>query len=420
MSDVAASIAPIAERMLGGPLPVRLRAWDGSEAGPPDAPRVVLRSPRALRRLLWQPGELGVAEAYISGDLDVEGDLVEGVRAVWHTLRARSVPPPGPTLATRTRAAATALRLGAIGPRPPAPGSRARLAGPRHHGGLPAAFHERLLDPSMAYSCGYWTRRDRGYGLAEAQRDKLEMICRKLALVPGARLLDIGCGWGALALYAADRYGAQVTAVTPAREEHDFLTERVRERGLGELVDVELRDWRDLQGGMYEAVACVEMGEHAGDGQYPHLARTLYRMLRPGGRVLVQQMSRAPRTPGGGPFIEAYVAPGLRARPLGETIGLLEEAGLEVRSSESLREHYVRTVAAWRDTLEADWDGFRRLAGEPTARVWRLCLAAGELAFEERRMSVDQILAVRPTERGVSGMPPTPEAWYPSAVVEVV
>lgn len=405
MSDVAPTLAPIAERLLGVPLPVRLCAWDGSEAGPPDAPRVVLRSPRAVRRLLWQPGELGLAEAYISGDLDVEGDLTDALRAVWHALREHSATRPRVGLAARARAAARTARIGAIGPPPPAPVPQ---QGPL------SEFYERLLDPSMAYSCAYWTSHDPSYGLADAQSDKLEVICRKLGLVPGARLLDIGCGWGALALYAADRHKAQVTAVTKVPEERDFVRERVDELGLGQFVEVVLSDYRDLPGGQYEAVACVETGEHVGHDQYPRLARTLHAMLRPGGRALVQQTSRAAA---GGAFLDTYLAPDLHMRPLGDTIGLLEAAGLEVRSAESLREHYVRTVGAWREALEAQWDALRLLAGDDTARRWRLHLAGGALAFEERRMGIDQILAVRPTGRGVSGMPDTPAAWYPALEV---
>ncbi|WP_432013272.1 SAM-dependent methyltransferase [Streptomyces cucumeris] len=408
MSDVAAALAPRAERLLGAPLPVRLCAWDGSEAGPPGAPRVRLRSRRAVRRLMWRPTGPGLAEAYISGDLDVEGDLTEGLRALWHAVRGRAASPSGgPVLATRARAAATAVRLGALVGRPPARDDTTRPE-------VIAEFHRRLLDPSMALSCAYWTRQDPAYRLADAQRDKLDVICRKLNLVPGARLLDIGCGWGALALHAADRYGAQVTAVTTVPEERDLLARRVRERGLRHRVDVELGDHRALRGGQYEAVACVEAGEYLGDEQYPELFRTLHRMLRPGGRALVQQLSRPSPAADPGPPLTGHLALRPRARPLGETIGLLEASGLEVRASESLREHYVRTVTAWRATLEADWAGFRRLAGEPAARAWRLRLAGAALALEEGRMGVDQILAVRPTDRGASCMPVTPETWYPA------
>lgn len=416
-------LAELAGDLLGGPLPVRLRAWDGSETGPAKAPVVVLRSRRALRRLLWQPGELGLAQAYVTGELDIEGDLTEGLRTVWAAQREHGLRPPRLTPADRTRALATAVRLGAVGPRPAAPASQARLHGGlhskardraaiSHHYDLSNDFYGLLLDETMAYSCGYWTRDDDGFGPADAQRAKLELICRKLALEPGARLLDIGCGWGSLTLYAAERHGAQVTAVTLAREQAAYVRERVRERGLGEWVEVVCQDYRDIEGGAYDAVATVEMGEHVGDAEYPAFAAALRRMVRPCGRVLVQQMSRGRSAPGGGAFIEAYIAPDMHMRPLGETVGVLEEAGLEVRHTESLREHYVRTVAAWHRTLEERWEAFTALAGEETTRVWRLYLAGGALAFEEGRMGVDQILAVRPGPGGVSGMAATPSDWY--------
>ncbi|MET9895724.1 cyclopropane-fatty-acyl-phospholipid synthase family protein [Streptomyces sp. NPDC006465] len=417
-------LAALAEEALGGPLPLRLRAWDGSEAGPPGTPVVVVRSRRALRRLLWQPGELGLAQAYITRELDVEGDLAQALRVMWGAVRERGLHTPRLTLADRAHAAGAALRLGAVGPRPATPASQARLRGGlhsrsrdraaiSHHYDLSNAFYRLLLDDTMAYSSGYWTSDDPAFGLADAQRAKLELICRKLGLVPGARLLDIGCGWGSLTLYAAEEHKTQVTAVTLAVEQAAYLREQVRERRLEHLVDVVCQDYRDIEGGAYDAVATVEMGEHVGDAEYPAFAASLRRLVRPQGRVLVQQMSRGSVAPGGGAFIEAYIAPDMHMRPLGETVGLLEGAGLEVRSVESLREHYVRTVAAWHRTLEERWDDFVRLAGEETARVWRLYLVGGALAFEERRMGVDQILSVRPTPAGISGMPAVPRAWYP-------
>ncbi|WP_328581486.1 cyclopropane-fatty-acyl-phospholipid synthase family protein [Streptomyces sp. NBC_00370] len=419
----AQRLFPLAEQLFGGRLPLRLRAWDGSVAGPDDAPTVVLRSRRALRRLVWQPNELGLAQAYITGELDIEGDLADGLRTVWRAVRERGLRPPKLTAGDRARAAATALRLGALGPRPPAPASQARLGGAlhsrsrdraaiSHHYDLSNEFYALLLDETMAYSCGYWTSDEPGYSAADAQRDKLELICRKLELRPGARLLDIGCGWGSLTLYAAQEYKTQVTAVTLAAEQADHVRAQVRERGLDELVDVQLRDYRDIVGGSYEAVSTVEMGEHVGDAEYPGFTATLHRMLRPGGRVLVQQMSRGTTAPGGGAFIESYIAPDMHMRPLGETVSLLEGAGLEVRSVEALREHYIRTVGAWHRTLEERWAEFAALVGAQTARVWRLYLVGGALAFEERRMGVDQILAVRPTDDGVSGMAATPRDWY--------
>ncbi|MFF7262474.1 class I SAM-dependent methyltransferase [Streptomyces sp. NPDC008159] len=422
-SGAAHLLTALAGDALGGPLPVRLRAWDGSETGPADAPVVVVRSRRALRRLLWQPGELGLAQAYVTGELDIEGDLAHGLRTVWAAHRELRLRPPRLTPADRARAVATAVRLGALGPRPAAPASQARLRGGlhsrardraaiSHHYDLSNDFYALLLDETMAYSCGYWAAEGPEFGPVDAQRAKLELICRKLALAPGARLLDIGCGWGSLTLHAAERYGARVTAVTLAREQAAYVREQVRERGLTDLVDVVRQDYRDIEGGPYDAVATVEMGEHVGDAEFPAFTAALHRLVRPRGRVLVQQMSRGRAAPGGGPFIEAYIAPDMHMRPLGETVGLLEGAGLEVRHTESLREHYVRTIGAWHRTLEDRWERFVRLVGEETARVWRLYLVGAALAFEEGRMGVDQILAVRPGPDGDSGLPATTHTWY--------
>ncbi|MFF3849671.1 class I SAM-dependent methyltransferase [Streptomyces sp. NPDC002328] len=410
------------ETALGGPLPVRVRAWDGSEAGN-QGPVVVVRSRRALRRLLWQPGELGLAQAYVTGEIDVEGDLTEGLRTLWAAVRERGLRPPRLGPGDRARAVGAAVRLGAVGPRPAPPASQARLRGGlhskardraavSHHYDLSNDFYRLLLDETMAYSCGYWASDAPEFTPADAQRAKLELICRKLGLVPGARLLDVGCGWGSLTLYAAQRHQVRVTAVTLAREQAAYVREQVRERGLEARVEVLCQDYRDISGGSYDAVATVEMGEHVGDAEYPAFAASLHRLVRPLGRVLVQQMSRGRVAPGGGAFIEAYIAPDMHMRPLGETVGLLEAAGLEVRSTESLREHYLRTVTAWHRTLERRWADVVALVGGETARVWRLYLAGGALAFEEGRMGVDQILAVRPTAPGLSGVPASPRDWY--------
>ncbi|OEV06759.1 SAM-dependent methyltransferase, partial [Streptomyces nanshensis] len=284
--------------------------------------------------------------------------------------------------------------------------SRARdRAAVSHHYDFSNDFYALLLDQSMAYSCGYWRRPgDPSYTLADAQHDKLELVCRKLELRPGARLLDVGCGWGSLALHAARHHKAEVTAVTLAREQAAAVTRRLREEGLEHLVDVQSKDYRDIEPGSYDAVCSIEMGEHVGDEGYPAFAASLRARLRPRGRLLVQQMSRGRSAPGGGAFIETYIAPDMHMRPLGRTVSMLEEAGLEVRGVESLREDYVRTVAAWRDTLHERRHEVSALVGEEAARVWRLYLTGGMLAFEEGRMGVDQILAVRPDADGRSGM----------------
>jgi cyclopropane-fatty-acyl-phospholipid synthase len=412
---MAGRLAPLAAALFGGTLPVRLRAWDGSEAGPAGSTVLVLRSRQALRRLLWHPGELGLAQAYVAGELDVDGDLTEGLRAVWQAAAGQPGQPGQPGRAGRWplppalwgQAAATAVSLGLLGPPPPAPASQARVSGRRHsrdrdravianHYDLPPAFYQLIMDESMAYSCALWGAPGAAPGLAGAQRAKLDLIAAKLGLRPGSRLLDIGCGWGSLAVHAAREYGARVTAVTLAGEQAAFVRERAAAAGLAGQIEVRQQDYREITGGEYDAVASVEMGEHVGAGQYPAFCALLAARARPGGRVLVQQMSRAARARGGGAFIEAFITPDMHMRPVGETIGLLEGAGLELLGTEAMREHYPPTVRAWLGRLERDEAGAVALIGPEMLRVWRLYLAGAALAFESGRMGVDQILLARP------------------------
>ncbi|MBD0734968.1 SAM-dependent methyltransferase [Streptomyces sp. CBMA29] len=400
-------LRPHLDQALGGELPLRVRLWDGSELGSGDGPLVVVRRRRALRRLVWQPGELGLAEAYIAGDIDVEGDVGQALRTVWAAVRQQKLRPARLSAADRVRAMAAAVRVGAIGPRPAPPGAPSRLSGRlhskdrdraaiHHHYDLSNDFYKLLLDETMAYSSGYWTSDAPDYTSADAQRDKLDMICTQVGLTPQARLLDIGCGWGSLTLHAAERYGARVTAVTLAAEQAAYVRQEVKSRGLSDLVDVQRRDYRDIDSGGYDAVATIEMGEHVGDAEYPAFAAALHDRVKPGGHVMVQQMARGRNAPGGGAFIETYIVSDMHMRPLGETVGLLEQAGLEVRSVTAMREHYVRTIDAWHRTLEDRWADFVALAGEETARVWRLYMVGSSLSFAENRMGVDQILSRRP------------------------
>nr|WP_225448613.1 cyclopropane-fatty-acyl-phospholipid synthase family protein [Streptacidiphilus sp. P02-A3a] len=412
---------PLIEELTGSPAPLRLRAWDGSTAGTPGAPTLVLRSRRALRRLLWQPDELGLTHAYVSGDLDIEGDLRATLSAVRRTVEERGLTRRRPTAAALARAALTAARLGAVGPRPPVVQEQARLRGTphsrardraaiSHHYDLSNDFYQLLLDPAMAYSCGYWTDAAPGYGLADAQRDKLDLICRKLELRPGTRLLDVGCGWGALVVHAAEHYGVHATGVTLSAEQAAFVRELVRERGLEDHVEIRHQHWRDVEAAGFDAVTTIEMGEHVGDDQYPDFTRLLRRALAPGGRLLLQQMSRTANAPGGGAFIESFIAPDMHMRPLSGTLALLEAAGLEIRDVQALREHYVTTIDAWHDTLEERWTRFTALVGEATARLWRLYLVGSSLAFEQGRMGVDQVLARRPAAPAPRPALPHPRA----------
>src|SRR6478672_11734645 len=419
---VAARLAAALEPVVGGQLPVRLTAWDGSVAGPNDAPSVVIRSPQALRRILWHPGELGAAQAYVTGELDVEGDLDAALTHVWSVAQQRRLGGIRPTPAAVAALLKVARGAGAIGLPLPAPASQAVLKGRlhsvgrdrqaiHHHYDLSNDFYGLILDPHLAYSCGYWRSTAADYTVEDAQRDKFELVGHKLGLRPGSRLLDVGCGWGSMSLYAAEHFGAQVTGVTIAAEQKRFIDARIAERGLQDRVEIRLQDYREVPDSGFDAVVSLEMGEHVGQRNYRTYTHVLHDRVRPGGRVLIQQMSRRGRHPGGGPFIESFIAPDMTMRPVGQTVDLIEESGLEVRDVQALREHYVRTVAAWHRTFEDNFDQVVALVGEEVARVWRLYLVGGAMAFRDGRMGVDQILAVRSDDGASQFEPVRPAEW---------
>lgn len=434
---VAPRLAALFERLTGAPPPLRIRAWDGSEVGPEKAPALVVRDRAALRRILRAPGELGLARAYIAGEIELDGDLYEalglGFGLLWKREGKRGRPSPGTALTVMRELA----DLGALGPSPEPPPEEIRLRGVRHsivrdnaaishHYDVGNDFYRLLLGPSMVYSCAYWTEDSPDYGVTEAQRDKLDLVCRKLGLRPGMRMLDVGCGWGALVCHAAAHYGVEAVGVTVSAEQAAYARRRAADEGLDGLVEIRRRDYRQVADGPYDAIASVGMAEHVGLERYPEYAATLYRLLRPGGRVLNHQIAILRQSPSNPlrtlarvrpkrSFIDAYIFPDGQLVPLDTTVGLLENAGLEVRDVQALREHYARTLRAWVANLEGESETAARLTSPNRVRIWRLYLAASAIAFETGRIGVDQVLAVRPLADASSGMPATREQWMAEA-----
>ncbi|MBB6415605.1 class I SAM-dependent methyltransferase [Streptomyces sp. AK010] len=429
MADAAPRLQGLFTQLLGAPLPVRIRAWDGSESGPPGAPTLVVRNRRALRRLLWKPGELGLARAWVAGDLDIEGDLYATLDLLAGLIWERGEDARTLAQALRdpeVRAAVRGLVMLAGPPLPPAP-PREEARSPRrhlhtkrtdrraisHHYDVGNDFYEIVLGPSMVYSCAYWPTPDST--LEQAQRDKLELVCRKLGLSPGLRLLDVGCGWGSMAIHAAREHGVRVVGVTLSREQAAYARKRVADEGLTDKVEIRVQDYRDVRDGPYDAISSIGMAEHVGADRYLEYAADLYDLLKPGGRLLNHQIARRPQgdetTYSVDAFIDSYVFPDGELQPVGATVAQLERAGFEVRDVEAIREHYALTLRSWVERLEADWQRAVRLAGPGRARVWRLYMAASALAFERNRIGVNQVLAVRTPESGTSDLPLRARTW---------
>ncbi|MET8893434.1 cyclopropane-fatty-acyl-phospholipid synthase family protein [Streptomyces albogriseolus] len=431
MADAALRLKGILEQLLGAPLPVRIRTWDGSEAGSPEAPVLVVRNRRALRRLLFKPGELGLARAWVAGDLTIEGDLYTALDLlagfIWErdedarTL-AQSLRDP------EFRSAVRRLFAMAGPPLPPAP-PREEVRRPRrglhtkrsdkraisHHYDVGNEFYEIVLGPSMVYSCAYWPAPPPEGTLEQAQHDKLELVARKLALRPGQRLLDVGCGWGSMAIHAAREHGVNVVGITLSQEQAAHARKRIAEEGLTDRIGIRVQDYRDVADGPYDAISSIGMAEHVGSERYLEYTTVLHRLLKPGGRLLNHQIARRPQRDEESyrvdDFIDAYVFPDGELAPLGTTVTLLERAGFEVRDVESIREHYALTLRRWVANLEADWARAVALTGPGRARVWQLYMAASALAFERNRIGVNQVVAVRTPESGASEMPLRARVW---------
>ena len=419
---VAEAMRPLIEGRLGLDLPLRFQFWDGSTLGP-DQPMATMRlnSPDALRRLLWMPNELGIGRAYVVGDIDLEGDIFD-VMVAFRDAKPVALANNSVWRALPT-AVKTARQVGALrGPLPPPP-EEARLRGWRHsarrdsqaighHYDVGNDFYRLVLGPSMTYSCARFT--DAETTLDQAQAAKHELVCRKLGLHQrsGARLLDVGCGWGSMAIHAAVHHGAHVVGITISRAQAEHARRRVEGAGVGDRVEIRLQDYRDLSGESFDAISSIGMSEHVGHGKIDRYFATLRSVLAPQGRLLNHAISSVGGSMlGRRSFVGRYVFPDGELIDVGEVVLAMERAGLEVRDVESLREHYARTLRAWVSNIEANWDDAVMLVGEARAKIWRLYMAGSAVGFEDGGLAIHQALGVVPSEDGSAGMPPTRREW---------
>ena len=420
---VAEAMRPVIEGSFGRKIPIRFEFWDGSRLNPPDDAVATLRfnSPDAIRRVLWMPNELGLGRAYVSGEIDVDGDLFDLVVAFRDA--KPEVADPRRAWKVLPSAVVAAKKVGALGKPLPPPPEEARLRGWRHslrrdasaighHYDVGNDFYRLVLGPVMTYSCARFANPDAT--LDEAQDAKHELVCRKLGLHEhaGARLLDVGCGWGSMAIHAALHYDARVVGITISKQQAELARQRVEEAGVADRVEIRLQDYRDLSGESYDAISSVGMSEHVGHGKVDQYFTTLRSVLVSQGRLLNHAISSVGgSTLGSRSFVGRYVFPDGELIDVGGVVLAMERAGLEVRDVESLREHYARTLRAWVSNLDESWDDAVKLVGEPRAKVWRLYMAGSAVGFEDGGISIHQVVGVVPSESGNAGMPTTRRDW---------
>jgi len=382
--------------------PFAVRFWDGTgvEATEADAPTFRFNSPRALAHVLRAPGELGIGRAYVTGLVDVD-DLDAAVRVV-DTFEA-----PALALSQKLRLGRAVVRACGLTRPPRAPAAELRLRGERHtpardrravrhHYDAGNDFFALFLDSSMTYSCACFSRAART--LEEAQEAKLELVCSKLGLRDGERVLDVGCGWGSFALHAATRHGARVVGVTLSEPQAELARERAREQGVADRVEVRVADYRELAGERFDAIASIGMVEHVGDERIDLYARRLADLLAPGGRLLNHGIAKLQDldTRDEGPFSERFVFPDGVPLPLSRVLLALERAGFATTHVEGLAPDYAETLGHWIERFESRYDEAVRIAGEERARIWRLYLRAARQGFQTGWASIYQVLAQRP------------------------
>jgi cyclopropane-fatty-acyl-phospholipid synthase len=403
-------VADIISRVVGPDVPVRVIGYDGSKAGP-DSSEVALRiiSPRALARLVTAPGTLGLARAYVEGEIEVEGELYQLLDAM-ADLTLHDIP-----RAEQIRLARRLLPLWLRHrPSPPdleyrPPGRLHSKARDRraisHHYDVSNTFYEWVLGPSMSYTCAVFPSDEAT--LEDAQAAKHELVAQKLGLEPGMRLLDVGCGWGGMVMHAAAEHGVKALGVTLSRNQAEWAQAEIVRRGLGDLAEVRHLDYRDAPESEFDAISSIGLTEHIGKAQLPAYFESLYTRLRPGGRLLNHCITQ-PYTPPKrelDPFIARYVFPDGQLEPIGHLVHVMNDSGFEVRHEENFREHYARTLAGWGANLENHWEEAVAEVGIGRARVWELYMAACRLGFERNNIQLHQVLGVRLDDRGRSEFP---------------
>ncbi|HZX53426.1 MAG TPA: cyclopropane-fatty-acyl-phospholipid synthase family protein [Ilumatobacteraceae bacterium] len=425
--EVATAMRPVIDSSFGASIALTFEFWDGSKLSPRDPSLATLRfnSPDAITRLLWMPNELGLCRAYVAGDVEVDGNLYDVLTAF------RDSKPAIAEVRHAWRVVPTAVvaakRVGALGKPLPPPPEEARLNGLRHglrhslrrdataighHYDVGNDFYRLVLGETMTYSCARFVTAEAT--LEAAQTAKHDLICHKLGLPahPGARLLDVGCGWGSMAIHAATKYDARVVGITISQAQAELARQRVAEAGVTDRVEIRLQDYRDLSGEQFDAISSVGMSEHVGHAKLSTYLETLRSVLVPQGRLLNHAISSVGgSTLGSRSFIGRYVFPDGELVDVGKVVLAMEEAGFEVRDVESLREHYARTLRCWVSNLESHWDEAVKLVGEPRAKIWRLYMTGSAVGFEDGGIAIHQVLGVIPTGSGTSGMPATRRDW---------
>jgi cyclopropane-fatty-acyl-phospholipid synthase len=406
------TLAEVFTSLIAERAPVAFRAYDGSSAGPDDAVATMeIRSPEAVSYIATAPGDLGLARAYVSGSLEITGDM----HAFLHSLveDGRNDVPWSERARILRRIGLRALRRPELpSEEAPPPWCRGRrhskqrdAAAISHHYDVSNRFYEIVLGPSMAYTCACYPSADAT--LERAQEEKFDLVCRKLALQPGQRLLDVGAGWGRMVMHAAEHYGVKALGVTLSAPQAEWAQRAIAERGLQDRAEVRFLDYRDVTEEGFDAVSSIGLTEHIGARNLGSYFTFLAAKLRPEGRLLNHTITRPNdlERQRAGRFIDRYVFPDGELEGPGTIASAMHDHGLELRHEENLREHYAMTLRDWGENLERGWGEAVSEAGERRARVWRLYMAASRVGFDLNRIELHQFLGVRLTARGESGMP---------------